>query len=63
MSILSRIMRKRRGVDRKGSFSAEIEFHRTEELRPERLGPSADDLPSDAFNDPWRPSTTLGPIE
>lgn len=65
MSWLGDLMRKRRVAQaRPGSFVADVEFHRNEELRVERLGPSADDIdPTDETrNDPWRPRRTLGPI-
>lgn len=42
------------------SFIAEVEWHRSEELRPDRLGPSEDDLVIPV--DPWRPRKTLGPM-
>ncbi len=63
MSWLSNLMARRR-VDRPGSFVAEVEFHRNEELRPERLGPGIDDIdPADETrNDPWRPIKSLGPL-
>jgi hypothetical protein len=62
---LSRLMHKRRVAQLgHGSFVAETEFHRNEELRPERLGPSADDVDEadQTHVDPWRPRRTLGPM-
>lgn len=60
-----------RRVVRQRTFVADVEWHRSEELRPDRLGPSEDDLaesdsawrpPKDAARDPWRPKNTLGPL-
>jgi hypothetical protein len=48
---------------RPGSFVVDAEFHRTEELRPEMLGPTQEDVPHpERVEDPWRPARTLGPI-
>lgn len=53
------------------SFVAEPEWHRVEELRPDLLGPSEEDIRSDdpewtpppgLTRDPWAPRRTLGPI-
>jgi hypothetical protein len=50
-------------IEQAGSFVAEVEWQRNEELRPDRLGPSQDDVPDpEPVRDPWRPSRTLGPI-
>jgi hypothetical protein len=65
MSWLGNLMRKRRVAQLgHGSFVAETEFHRNEELRPERLGPGDDDLDKadETHVDPWRPTRSLGPI-
>lgn len=53
------------------SFVSEPEWHRVEELRPDRLGPGEDDLraddpewtpPEGLTRDPWAPRRTLGSI-
>lgn len=44
--------------EKHGSHTAPVVWNRTEELRPDRLGPSEDDIPAD--RDPWRPARTLG---
>lgn len=41
----------------RGSFVADVEWHRVEELRPDRLGPGWKDV-----QDPERPVRTLGPF-
>jgi hypothetical protein len=38
----------------------EAEWHRSEELRPDRLGPSTDEVQAWIREDPWRPRNTLG---
>jgi hypothetical protein len=58
---------RRRGkkvpIERAGSYVADVEWQRSEELRPDRLGPSQDDvIDPEPVRDPWRPSRTLGPI-
>lgn len=42
------------------SFVADVDWHRNEELRPDRLGPGPDDI--DLKADPWRPRKSLGPL-
>lgn len=61
MSFLRRIMARRRsGGVVKRTTVAEVEWHRNEELRPDRLGPGPDDInPRDETTD--RPQRTLGP--
>lgn len=50
-------------IERAGSFVADVEWKRSEELRPDRLGPSQDDVTdSEWVRDPWRPGRTLGPM-
>jgi len=60
-----------RGVARRHTFVGDVEWHRSEELRPDRLGPDEDDLlesdpiwrpPMGARRDPWRPTDSLGPL-
>jgi hypothetical protein len=49
--------------ERRGTFVSDAEFHRTEELRVDRLGPSEEDVPDHAPpDDPWRPQRSLGRI-
>lgn len=45
-----------------GTFVMEAEWLRSEELRPDRLGPSQDDVvnPERVKLERWRPSRTLG---
>lgn len=66
MSWLSRVMANRRMARarelRPGSFVMEAEWHRAEELRPDRLGPGQDDVPNPEPVDKWRPVRTLGPL-
>lgn len=46
-----------------GSYVMDISWVRSEELRPERLGPSQDDIddPERVRVERWRPRRTLGP--
>jgi hypothetical protein len=61
MSLLSRIMRRRKKVT-SGSFSVEVEMHRADEVRSwVKDAPSEDEL-EDRPHDPWRPARTLGPM-
>lgn len=48
----------------RGSFTMETEWFRSEELRPDRLGPTQDDVenPERVRVERWRPSRTLGPL-
>lgn len=47
----------------RGTFVADIEWHRSEELRPDRLGLTDGDKELTEFpHDPWRPQRTLGPL-
>jgi hypothetical protein len=48
-----------------GTFVADVEWKRSEELRVDRLGPGPDDVdePEPIRDDPWRPRRTLGPIK
>jgi hypothetical protein len=46
---------RRGGVVKPGTFVMDTEWHRSEELRPDRLGPDEYDIV-----DPERPSRTLG---
>jgi hypothetical protein len=53
-------------LKRSRSFTTEATIERSEELRPNRLGPTEDMLIQDdpEFTPPpdlWRPKTTLGP--
>lgn len=58
----SRMVREK-VIPRPGSFVAEVQWERCEELRPDRLGPSQDDVTDpEPVRDPWRPSRTLGPM-
>lgn len=59
MGLIDRWRARRRGGVVKGSYVTDIEWHRVEELRPERLGPSEDDVQSEGIE---RPSKTLGPM-
>ena len=43
----------------RGTYVMDSEFHRSEELRVDRLGPDADDLRG-LPHDPWRPRRTRG---
>lgn len=47
----------------KGTFVQDVTWHRSEELRPDRLGPDEDDINDDRKairdKDPWRPRRTL----
>lgn len=64
-----RLIRSLGGVvpGEKSTVIVQAEVERTEELRVDRLGPSEDDLEGEresfANRDPWRPSSTLGPIK
>lgn len=54
-------------VPERRTVVVQADIERTEELRVDRLGPDEDDLDKDERepfvpDDPWRPSTTLGPI-
>lgn len=50
-------------IERAGTYVGEIEWHRSEELRPDRLGPTQDDVQDpEPVRDPWRPQRTLGPM-
>lgn len=57
---------RRKGVSQEvatRTFVAEVEWQRNEELRPDRLGPSQDDVPDpEPVRDPWRPVRSLGPM-
>lgn len=54
---------KRVPIERSGTYVAEIEWERSEELRPDRLGPTQDDVTDpEVVRDPWRPSRSLGPM-
>lgn len=54
---------KDRKAERPRSFVSEVEWHRNEELRPDRLGPSQDDVKdAEPVRDPWRPVRSLGPM-
>lgn len=44
------------------TFVMDAQWSRTEELRPDRLGPGEDDLTDVVRVDPWRPKRTLGPM-
>lgn len=56
--------KRKKTAPTKATFVADIEWQRTEELRPERMGPSADDVENlIPYVDPWRPSRTLGPFK
>lgn len=46
---------RRKPIERK-TYVMDVEWKRSEELRPDRLGPSQDDI-----QDPERPTKTLGP--
>lgn len=63
-NILRTIFRRRAGktaqTDVQGTYVMEAQWERSEELRPERLGPSQDDI--DLVQDPWRPRRSLGPL-
>lgn len=47
-----------------GTFVMDAEWNRSEELRPERLGPSVDDIedPERVRVERWRPAKGLGPL-
>ena len=63
MSIREAVIRWLGGESKSRTFVMDSEFHRSEELRVDRLGPDEDDLngqPREAFPyDPWRPRRTL----
>ena len=44
------------------TYVMQAEWRRTEELRPDRLGPGENDLTDEVRVDPWRPQRTLGPM-
>jgi hypothetical protein len=53
--------RRQKPVGGSGTYVMDVEWHRSEELRPDRLGPSQEDVPDPVqVRDPWRPSRTLG---
>lgn len=53
----------RKPEEKSGTYVADIEWKRVEELRPDRLGPSQDDVPDpEVVRDPFRPLRTLGPL-
>jgi len=63
MSLIRRIFKRRSaGVVPPTTFVMEAEWLRSEELRPDRLGPSQDDVedPERVRIERWRPSRTLG---
>lgn len=49
----------------RGTFVMDTEWMRSEELRPDRLGPAQDDVqdPIRVRAERWRPSRTLGPLK
>jgi hypothetical protein len=65
MSLLRKIFRRRHAhagvVQPQGTFVMDIEWERSEELRPDRLGPSQDDVedPEKVRVERWRPRRTL----
>lgn len=53
----------KRPEEKPRSYVADIEWKRVEELRPDRLGPGADDVEEpEVVRDPFRPLRTLGPL-
>lgn len=66
MNILRKIFRRRNAgvVPTPGTYVMDIEWERSEELRPDRLGPSEDDVedPERVRIEKWRPNRTLGPM-
>jgi hypothetical protein len=53
---------------RRESYVADVTWERSEELRPERLGPGAEDIDeadesTEVPIDPWRPRRSLGPMK
>lgn len=64
-SLLRQIFRRRNAdTSERGTFVMDAQWSRTEELRPDRLGPSHDDVQGSekVRADPWRPARTLGPL-
>lgn len=60
-------VRRLLGLDRKepkkpGSFSVEVEMHRTDEVRSWVKDAPAESELDGAAHDPWRPARTLGPM-
>lgn len=62
---------KRLTTPPRGTVVVDAEWVRSEELRPDRLGPDEDDIidsdpmwrpPMGARRDPWRPTNSLGPL-
>jgi hypothetical protein len=49
----------------RGTFVMQTEWVRSEELRPDRLGPAEDDVedPERVRIERWRPSRSLGPMK
>ena len=58
-----RLFRPKQVVNEKpqGTFVMDSKWERSEELRPDRLGPGQDDVPDpEPVRDPWRPTRSLG---
>lgn len=64
----ARLIKALGGVVREGgTYVADSHWERTEELRPDRLGPDENLMDQEGWQerrnaDPYRPSTTLGPL-
>lgn len=56
--------RKEQPPERRGTFVMEADWLRSEELRPDRLGPTDDDVrdPERVRVERWRPGKSLGPL-
>lgn len=68
MSWLRDLFARTTPAERRKSFVADVTWERSEELRPERLGPGPDDIDEkdETFEvplDPWRPRKSLGPMK
>jgi len=55
---------RRKDEQPQGSFVMDVEWQRSEELRPDRLGPTDDDIrdPERVRVERWRPTRSLGPL-
>jgi hypothetical protein len=56
--------RKQREPERPATFVMDVEWKRSEELRPDRLGPTQEDVenPERVDAERWRPRRSLGPL-
>lgn len=65
MNWLGRLFKRReRTVEAPKTFVMDVEWHRSEELRTDRLGPQGDDVPDPerVRLERWRPERGLGPL-